>query len=105
MRQVSQTPIYDQLRGERINADVPASDADPQPARQPGECRYPAGGSDPAAVLASPEARADLGASGSWFAVVDPAVTECPGSRLAEAGYSTPDWLAPGEAGAELVAP
>jgi hypothetical protein len=25
---VSQTPLYDQLRGERINADVPASDTD-----------------------------------------------------------------------------
>lgn len=27
---VSQTPIYDQLRGEHINVDVPASGADPQ---------------------------------------------------------------------------
>jgi hypothetical protein len=25
---VSQTPLYDQLRGERINADVPATDTD-----------------------------------------------------------------------------
>jgi hypothetical protein len=29
-RAMSQTPTYDQLRGERINADVPASEADPQ---------------------------------------------------------------------------
>ena len=28
-RTVSQTPTYDQLRGERINADVPAGEADP----------------------------------------------------------------------------
>jgi hypothetical protein len=27
---MGQTPIYDQLRGERINADVPATGADPQ---------------------------------------------------------------------------
>jgi hypothetical protein len=29
-RAMSQTPTYDQLRGERINADVPADEADPQ---------------------------------------------------------------------------
>jgi hypothetical protein len=27
---MSQTPIYDQLRRERINADVPAAEADPE---------------------------------------------------------------------------
>ncbi len=30
------TPIYDQLRGERINAEVPATGADPQPLNHPG---------------------------------------------------------------------
>ena len=30
VRLMGRTPIYDQLRGERINADVPAADADPQ---------------------------------------------------------------------------
>jgi hypothetical protein len=30
VRPMGRTPIYDQLRGERINADVPAADADPQ---------------------------------------------------------------------------
>jgi hypothetical protein len=36
---MGQTPIYDQLRGERINADVPAIGADPQLVGHPGE--YP----------------------------------------------------------------
>jgi hypothetical protein len=30
VRPMGRTPIYDQLRGERINADVPAAEADPQ---------------------------------------------------------------------------
>jgi len=30
VRPMDRTPIYDQLRGERINADVPAAEADPQ---------------------------------------------------------------------------
>lgn len=38
-RTVSQTPTYDQLRGERINADVPAGEADPRPADSPGRHR------------------------------------------------------------------
>jgi hypothetical protein len=38
-RTVSQTPTYDQLRGERINADVPAGEADPHPVRRPGRHR------------------------------------------------------------------
>lgn len=38
-RTVSQTPTYDQLRGERINADVPAGEADPHPAHRTGRHR------------------------------------------------------------------
>jgi hypothetical protein len=38
---VSLTPTYDQLRGERINADVPASETDPQPVDRPGRHRIP----------------------------------------------------------------
>ncbi|HWR47801.1 MAG TPA: hypothetical protein VN327_09375, partial [Pseudonocardiaceae bacterium] len=34
---MGQTPIYDQLRGERINADVPPTGADPQLVGHPGE--------------------------------------------------------------------
>ena len=40
-RTVSQTPTYDQLRGERINADVPAGEADPHPVDRPGKHRIP----------------------------------------------------------------
>lgn len=36
---MSQTPTYDQLRGERINADVPAGEADPHPVGRPGRHR------------------------------------------------------------------
>jgi hypothetical protein len=39
VRTVSQTPTYDQLRGERINADVPASEANPQLTDRPGRHR------------------------------------------------------------------
>jgi hypothetical protein len=35
-RAVSLTPIYDQLRGERINADLPASGSEPRPAQRRG---------------------------------------------------------------------
>lgn len=42
-RTVSLTPTYDQLRGERINADVPASETDPQPVDRPGRHRIPDG--------------------------------------------------------------
>jgi hypothetical protein len=38
-RTVSQTPTYDQLRGERINADVPAGEADPHQGGHPGRHR------------------------------------------------------------------
>ncbi|MBV9161190.1 MAG: hypothetical protein JO281_06500 [Pseudonocardiales bacterium] len=40
---MSETPIYDQLRGERINADVPATRADPQRVGRPGERCLPSG--------------------------------------------------------------
>lgn len=47
---VSQTPIYDQLRGERIIADVPATGAEPQQVDPPGKHRPRTGRSGPAAV-------------------------------------------------------
>ncbi|MDQ5856067.1 MAG: hypothetical protein M3302_07130 [Actinomycetota bacterium] len=48
---MSQTPIYDQLRGERINADVPATGNEPQHADHAGKQRLPTGGPGPAAVF------------------------------------------------------
>ncbi|MDQ4093762.1 MAG: hypothetical protein M3143_10285 [Actinomycetota bacterium] len=49
---MSQTPIYDQLRGERINADVPATGADPQPVGHPGQHRLSADELGPMAAFA-----------------------------------------------------
>ena len=40
---VSQTPLYDQLRDERLNADVPASDIDVSAAAAPQERLAPGG--------------------------------------------------------------
>jgi hypothetical protein len=37
VRLMGQTPIYDQLRGERINADIPATVAVPQSVDHPGK--------------------------------------------------------------------
>jgi hypothetical protein len=41
-RSVSETPIYDQLRGERLNADVPASGAGGQLTSHCGQHHLPA---------------------------------------------------------------
>jgi hypothetical protein len=69
---VSHTPTYDQLRGERINADVPASETDPQ-VDQPGRHHLR---EDPAAVAAvggsSPGPGADLAEGWSWFGTEGP---------------------------------
>lgn len=64
---VSDSPIYDQLRGERINADVPASGADAQPGDNPGKHRLLAGGPGPATFARSPAAKANRPAGWSWF--------------------------------------
>jgi hypothetical protein len=71
-RGVSHTPTYDQLRGERINADVPASETDPQQVDPPGKHRLR---DDAPAVAAvggfSPGPGADLAEGWSWFTMVD----------------------------------
>ncbi|MDQ4092242.1 MAG: hypothetical protein M3143_02140 [Actinomycetota bacterium] len=54
---MSQTPIYDQLRGERINADVPAAGDEPQQAHHAATNRLPPGGPGPAAVFARAQPR------------------------------------------------
>jgi hypothetical protein len=70
-RGVSHTPTYDQLRGERINADVPASEADPHQVDPPGKHRL----RDDAPAVAvggfSTGPGADLTQGWSWFAMVD----------------------------------
>ncbi|HXT45208.1 MAG TPA: hypothetical protein VN748_14025 [Pseudonocardiaceae bacterium] len=53
---MSETPIYDQLRGERINADVPADGADRQQVGQHGQHRAPAASLSGPAVPARPAA-------------------------------------------------
>lgn len=62
MSRVSQTPTYDQLRGERINADVPASEvdgrasgADPDSRAHSGKHRLRDDGPGAAAVCSAPQ--------------------------------------------------
>jgi hypothetical protein len=50
VRPMDRTPIYDQLRGERINADVPAVEADPQVVGRCGRHHAPG----PTAVVGPP---------------------------------------------------
>jgi hypothetical protein len=51
---MSQTPIYDQLRGERTNADVPTPGVDPQQVDHTGQDRVLADTASAAAVFARP---------------------------------------------------
>ncbi|MDQ2790945.1 MAG: hypothetical protein M3Y73_15015 [Actinomycetota bacterium] len=71
---MSQTPIYDQIRGERINADLPAAGSEPPPVDPPDQPRFPVGGAGPAVFARPPETGADRAADWSWFAAADPAV-------------------------------
>lgn len=59
-----QTPIYEQLRGECINADVPPSEADPSRVGHPGRHRRLADTTGPPAVCAPLGPAADVGAHG-----------------------------------------
>lgn len=73
-RGVSQTPTYDQLRGERINADVPASEADPHQVDHPGKHRLRDDAPAAAAVGgSSPVPGADLAEGWPWFGTREPA--------------------------------
>jgi hypothetical protein len=62
-RPMGETPIYDQVRGERINADVPASGADPHRAEDHGKHRLPPDTPIPAAVFGPPGPGDDLAPS------------------------------------------
>ena len=53
-RPVSHTPIYDQLRGERINADVPAPAIEAPQVVRPEQDHPPADVTSAAAVFARP---------------------------------------------------
>jgi hypothetical protein len=71
-RGVSHTPTYDQLRGERLDADVPASEADPTQVDPPGKHRLRDDAPAAAAVGGfSPGPGADLPQGWSWFTMVD----------------------------------
>ncbi len=60
VRPMGQTPIYEQLRGERINAEVPATGADPQRVDHPGKHHLLAVAPVPAAALEPPGPGTDL---------------------------------------------
>jgi hypothetical protein len=68
---VSQTPTYDQLRGERINADVPASEADPQ-VDHPGKHRLREDAPTVVVDGSPPGPVADLVEDWSWFGTREP---------------------------------
>ncbi|MDQ4033235.1 MAG: hypothetical protein M3332_13625 [Actinomycetota bacterium] len=57
---MGETPIYEQVRGERINADVPASEADPQRADDHGKHRLSPETPMPAEVFGPPGLGDDL---------------------------------------------
>jgi hypothetical protein len=59
-RPVRETPIYEQLRGERINAEVPPGEAASPPVGRSGRHRRRAETTGPVAVCAPPEPGADL---------------------------------------------
>ena len=54
---MSPTPIYDQLRGERTNANALTTRTDPQQVDQLGKHRLADGGPGPAVVFARPRTR------------------------------------------------
>jgi hypothetical protein len=59
-RPVGQTPIYDQLCGEQVTADAPATGADPQRAGDPGKHRLLTDGPGGVAAFEPSEAGVDL---------------------------------------------
>lgn len=68
MRVVRQTPTYDQLRGERINADVPPSEVDPDWLDRPGRHRLREDALAAAAVCGPPPRSRGEGAE-EWCGV------------------------------------
>lgn len=71
-RLVSPTPIYEQLRGERINADVPVCNAEPQRVAHPTSHHLGDTESGPAALAAeSVSEPEDSPGAWSWFTPTD----------------------------------
>ena len=70
VRAVSQTPTYDQLRGERINADVPPSEVDPPRLDQPGK-HHPVDAPGLLAHGPSREVEANPATAWSWFESIE----------------------------------
>jgi hypothetical protein len=70
VRAVSQTPTYDQLRGERINADVPPSEVDPTRLEQPGR-HHPLDAPGLLAPGPARDAAAPQATTWSWFESVE----------------------------------
>jgi hypothetical protein len=90
---VTPTPIYDQLRGERINAEVPATGADPHRLDHPdGHRLAPTVLTAPAVAFSrSPLAGTDRATSWSWFTATTPAAQPAINPTApAEPGRETP---------------
>jgi hypothetical protein len=90
---VTPTPIYDQLRGERINAEVPATRADPHRLDHPdGHRLAPTVPTAPAVAFSrSPLAGTDRATSWSWFTATTPAAQPAINPTApAEPGRETP---------------
>ncbi len=95
---MGQTPIYEQLRGERINVEVPATGADPQRVDHPGKHRLLAVAPVPAAVFEPPGPGTDLDGNQHHL------VPTCPVDRSAgDAGRAVAVWGP--RAGLSLAAP
>jgi hypothetical protein len=75
VRPRGQTPIYDQLRGERVNADVSTTGPDPQRVDHRGNHRLLTDAQVPAVVFGPPGPGADL-AAGSPPRRPQPATTQ-----------------------------
>jgi hypothetical protein len=94
---MGQTPIYDQLRGERINADVPPAGTDPQLVGHPGEHPLLTGAPVPAAVF-GPGPATDLDANQHHLMPPSPASQPAGDGQRADAVWGP-------RAGRSLVAP
>jgi hypothetical protein len=100
---VGQTPIYDQLRGERINADVPPSPIDsPRPA-DPGRHRLDAQAPSAAAVVVRPSGAGTDGLAGQHRQVRTHRGAQLAGEELGSGRAWGPQAAMAGEAHAQAA--